>query len=150
MFEHVGLALKMVREMAGLSQTEAARRAGIGKSQLSKYERGQSLPTLASLGKILEVVKADALFFFYLSHILESQAKARPGMSATLIEGKSAVALLDAEASAYRDVFQQFVSLFERAAQNRLLFIAGYAKVGQAPKAPAGAGEGPPPTRLPA
>lgn len=136
MFEHVGLALKMVREMARLSQAEAALRAGIGKSQLSKYERGQNLPTLASLGKILEVVKVDALFFFYLSHILESQAKAGPGMSATLIEGKGAAALLDAEASAYREIFQQFVTLFEKAAQNRILFIAGYAKVRQEPTVP--------------
>jgi transcriptional regulator with XRE-family HTH domain len=121
MFDQVGVALKALREMAGLSQAELARKAGMGKSQVSKYERGQNLPNLASLRKILRAVKVEPLFFFYLAHILESQARAKPGMSATLIEGEGIAFLLDAEAAAYRDVFQQFVTLFEKAAQARVL-----------------------------
>ena len=53
MFERLGLCLRTFRELSGKSQASVAREAGIGKSQLSKYENGKELPKLDSLGKVL-------------------------------------------------------------------------------------------------
>jgi transcriptional regulator with XRE-family HTH domain len=44
MFKHMGLALRVLRELKGVSQAGLARQAGLGKSQLSKYESGKDLP----------------------------------------------------------------------------------------------------------
>lgn len=64
MFQNLGHALALLRELRGLSQAECARRAGVGKSQLSKYEKGKELPKLESLGKVLVVldVRQDGFF----------------------------------------------------------------------------------------
>jgi transcriptional regulator with XRE-family HTH domain len=63
-FENLGPALGLLREVRKLSQAEVARRARIGTSQLSKYESGKELPKLDSLEKVLNVygVGADGLF----------------------------------------------------------------------------------------
>ena len=58
MFEHIGLALKVLRELKGVSQAGLARKAGIGKSQLSKYENGKDLPKFDSLEKVLAALAA--------------------------------------------------------------------------------------------
>lgn len=65
-FRGLGPALKMLREKAGLSAAVVATRGGIGKSQLSKYEKGREIPRLESLGKILDVLGVEPLAFFYL------------------------------------------------------------------------------------
>jgi transcriptional regulator with XRE-family HTH domain len=64
MFENLGTALALLRGVCKFSQAEAARRAGVGKSQLSKYENGKELPKLDSLERVLSVygVGADGLF----------------------------------------------------------------------------------------
>jgi transcriptional regulator with XRE-family HTH domain len=53
LFRHVGLVVRLLRELKGISQAELARQAGLGKSQLSKYEAGRELPKLDSLEKLL-------------------------------------------------------------------------------------------------
>jgi transcriptional regulator with XRE-family HTH domain len=64
MFKNLGPALILLRELRGLSQAEVARRAGVGKSRVSKYEKGRESPKLASLQRMLEVldVRQDAFF----------------------------------------------------------------------------------------
>ena len=52
MFSNLGRTLGLLRELRGKSQARVAREAGIGKSQLSKYEKGQSAPTLEFLLKL--------------------------------------------------------------------------------------------------
>ena len=50
MFDNLGRALYLIRDLRGKSQAEVAREAGIGKSQLSKYEGGREFPGVQSAG----------------------------------------------------------------------------------------------------
>jgi transcriptional regulator with XRE-family HTH domain len=87
MFEHVGLALRVLRELKGISQARLARQAGLGKSQLSKYENGKDLPKLDSLAKVLSALEAEPLALFYLDHFLVRLA-AQESCEALLIDTK--------------------------------------------------------------
>jgi transcriptional regulator with XRE-family HTH domain len=58
-FEHLGLALTVLRLYRGLSQAELAERAGIRSNQISRYETGQVLPQLQQLGRILGGLRVD-------------------------------------------------------------------------------------------
>lgn len=73
-FENLGRALTLVRELRGLSQAEVARRARIGKSQMSKYESGKELPKLGTLAVVLRVLTIDTFQFFYVLHLVEIAA----------------------------------------------------------------------------
>ena len=64
-FANLGRALFLLRDLRGVSQEALARSAGIGKSQLSKYENGRELPKLDSLGKLLATLGVGYLEFFY-------------------------------------------------------------------------------------
>lgn len=74
MFKHVGRALALVRSLRELSQARLARKAGIGKSQLSKYENGKELPKLDSLEKILIGLGVGQFEFFYTLHLIDARA----------------------------------------------------------------------------
>src|ERR1700709_141250 len=65
MFQNLGKALALVRELRGKTQAQVARAAGVGKSQLSKYENGKELPKLDSLEKLLDALGVSAFDFFY-------------------------------------------------------------------------------------
>lgn len=69
-FSYVGPTLMLLRELTGKSQHEVAKGAGIGKSQLSKYENGKELPKLESLGRVLTALDLSPLAFFYAHHVL--------------------------------------------------------------------------------
>lgn len=58
-FNRLGKAIKWLREDAELRQNEVASRAGITKAMISSYESGRSVPTIATLDKILSAVGAD-------------------------------------------------------------------------------------------
>lgn len=51
-----------------------AREAGIGKSQLSKYENGKELPKLDSLEKVLIVLEVGHFEFFYTLYLVDRRA----------------------------------------------------------------------------
>jgi transcriptional regulator with XRE-family HTH domain len=51
-----GLNLKLARTAAGMTQTELADKLGIAQKQLSRYERGIQVPSVA-----IAVEMADAL-----------------------------------------------------------------------------------------
>jgi transcriptional regulator with XRE-family HTH domain len=74
MFANLGRTLRLLRELRDLSQGEVAREAGIGKSQLSKYENGKELPKLESLAKVLRVLHLGPYEFFYTMHMLDRRA----------------------------------------------------------------------------
>ncbi|HEX3528309.1 MAG TPA: helix-turn-helix domain-containing protein [Thermoanaerobaculia bacterium] len=74
MFVNLGPALRRARELRGTSQAEVARRAGIGKSQLSKYEQGKELPKLESLERVLAALGFGSLDFFYALHLMDREA----------------------------------------------------------------------------
>jgi transcriptional regulator with XRE-family HTH domain len=74
MFGNVGRALSLLRDLRGKSQAWLSREAGIGKSQLSKYENGKELPKLDSLEKVLNALKVGYFEFFYTLHLVDRQA----------------------------------------------------------------------------
>lgn len=55
-FDRLGEVLITLRERAGLTQKELARRAGITPGMLSGYENGSKEPTLQSLGSLLDAL----------------------------------------------------------------------------------------------
>jgi transcriptional regulator with XRE-family HTH domain len=116
MFAELGTTLRTLREAAGLSQAELARRAGLGKSQLSKYESGKELPKLASLEKLLGVLDAEPLTLFYTAHLLKHRAEISPiGLMITTTP------LLDDPALAsFRRLFGHFLDAFEVLMATRL------------------------------
>jgi transcriptional regulator with XRE-family HTH domain len=81
MFVNLGRTLSLLRELRGKSQARVAREAGIGKSQLSKYENGKELPKLDSLEKVLNALKVGYFEFFYTLYLVDRRAAdlARPG-----------------------------------------------------------------------
>ena len=74
MFVHLGRTLSLLRELRGKSQASVAREAGIGKSQLSKYENGKELPKLDSLEKVLIALEVGYFEFFYTLHVVDRRA----------------------------------------------------------------------------
>ena len=74
MFVNLGRTLSRLRELRGKSQARVAREAGIGKSQLSKYENGKELPKLDSLEKVLNALKVGYFEFFYTLYLVDRRA----------------------------------------------------------------------------
>lgn len=74
MFDNLGRTLSLLRELRGRSQAWVAREAGIGKSQLSKYENGKELPKLDSLEKVLIVLEVGHFEFFYTLYLVDRRA----------------------------------------------------------------------------
>ena len=74
MFTNLGQTLSLLRELRGRSQARVAREAGIGKSQLSKYENGKELPKLDSLEKVLNALDVGYFEFFYTQFIVDRRA----------------------------------------------------------------------------
>ncbi len=74
MFVNLGRTLSLLRELRGKSQALVAREAGIGKSQLSKYENGKELPKLDSLEKVLGVLEVGHFEFFYTLYMVDRRA----------------------------------------------------------------------------
>ena len=62
----VGQRLKSVREAAGLSQRELARRAGVTNATISLIEQESHAPSLASLHRILSALPITMAEFFAL------------------------------------------------------------------------------------
>jgi len=73
-FQNLGKAIKLLRELKDLSQAAVARRAGIGKSQLSKYEGGRELPKFDSLEKVIRAIGVSSHQLFYVLYLIDSSA----------------------------------------------------------------------------
>ena len=127
MFVNLGRTLSLLRELRGKSQARVAREAGIGKSQLSKYENGKELPKLDSLEKVLNALKVGYFEFFYTLYLVDrraadlepaaadgSQARgAEPPMYLPpLVKGESLLA--DSTDQAFRQVFTDLLLLYRR------------------------------------
>jgi transcriptional regulator with XRE-family HTH domain len=121
MFESLGITLRVLRELSGCSQAELARKAQIGKSQLSKYETGKELPRLESLGKVIAALGATPLVIFYVSSVLGRATQLSGGLRAEILEQGAEMFLQDRESRQYREVFDCFLALFESAAEARVL-----------------------------
>ena len=122
MFECLGLCLRTFRELAGRSQASLAREAGIGKSQLSKYETGKELPKLESLGKVLAVLDISPLTFFYGVSVLEKGFNPQGRVEAELLRSGATGSLFRAnEAEGLRSLFDQFLHVLELSMEGRIL-----------------------------
>jgi transcriptional regulator with XRE-family HTH domain len=76
MFQNLGRTLIRLRERSGKSQAALARAAGVGKSQLSKYENSKELPKLDSLERVLAALGVGYFEFF---RMLDFADREQPG-----------------------------------------------------------------------
>ena len=125
-FRHVPQALIIIRELRGLSQGEAAVQAGLGKSQLSKYEHGRELPKLASLGRILEVFDVSPSVFFYIVFVMdELEGALAAGAREVMTKSLSPVAeMLPEETSFMAEVGKRFLSSYLESFEERVRQMA--------------------------
>lgn len=124
-FRSLGLALKVLREQAGLSQADLARKAGMGKSQLSKYESRKELPKLDSLGRLLDVLKVEPVWLFYLAHLLARPApKESLPTEALLAAGAPGMLIDEAEDARFRDLLDRVLVLYRARLESRVLRAA--------------------------
>ena len=82
MFANLGRALARLRDLRGKTQAAVARAAGIGKSQLSKYESGKELPKMESLERVLAALGFGQLDFFYTLLLIDRGDDPRPAAPA--------------------------------------------------------------------
>lgn len=57
---HIGNALQAARARKDLTQAEVARRAGTNTNYYAKLERGEAVPSLMMLEKIIKALKTDS------------------------------------------------------------------------------------------
>jgi transcriptional regulator with XRE-family HTH domain len=117
MFLHLGHTLSLLRELRGKSQAGVAREAGIGKSQLSKYENGKELPKLDSLEKVLKALKVGYFEFFYTLYLVDRRAadldRAEEALRLPpLLTGSTLLA--DPTDQAFSQVFADLLLLYRR------------------------------------
>jgi transcriptional regulator with XRE-family HTH domain len=110
MFRNLGQALRLVREKRGFTQAALARHAGIGKSQLSKYENGKENPKFDSLEKLLAVLAIRAVDFFSILAVLDRElerlSSSESGRDSTpLISGLLPEHVQEAFAQLHRNLF---------------------------------------------
>src|SRR4051812_27948116 len=140
MFMNLGRTLSLLRELRGKSQARVAREAGIGKSQLSKYENGKELPKLDSLEKVLNALKVGYFEFFYTLYLVDRRAadleradgdesaEAEVGSSEDplylppLVKGESVLA--ESTDQAFRQVFTDLLLLYRRVFEQVVLAAA--------------------------
>ena len=60
MTQHIATKLKLVRQKAGLTQVEVAKKANINEKYYPKLERAESTPSLKTLEKITKALKAHS------------------------------------------------------------------------------------------
>jgi transcriptional regulator with XRE-family HTH domain len=92
MFANLGRTLSLLRELRGKSQGWVAQEAGIGKSQLSKYENGKELPKLDSLEKVLNALRVSCLEFFYTLYLVDTRAASLAQADAAQVVSSSGTA----------------------------------------------------------
>ncbi len=67
---HLGEAIKFLRSRRGWAQKQLAAAAGVTRSMISSYEKGNTTPTLSSLLKIALALQADLCdFHCALEHV---------------------------------------------------------------------------------
>ncbi|MEO3435327.1 cupin domain-containing protein [Inquilinus sp. CAU 1745] len=65
----VGARLRRLREMAGLSQRELAKRAGVSNATISLIEQNRASPSVGSLKKVLDGIPVSLSDFFALEEL---------------------------------------------------------------------------------
>lgn len=113
-FEQLAPALTLHRKRRGLSAAELARRASIGKSQLSKYETGKELPKLETLAKLLNSLDLEPIWFFYTVHQMISRPRnIETALALDLASSAPARRLSMPEEEGFRCVFSNLLRLHQ-------------------------------------
>lgn len=144
MFVNLGRTLSLLRELRGRSQAWVAREAGIGKSQLSKYENGKELPKLDSLEKVLNVLEVGHFEFFYTLYLVDRRAaelapgrRSEAGESEPVLDDEPAYLppifkghplLSEATDQAFTRVFADLLALYRRVFEQ--IVVAGMNRPG--------------------
>jgi transcriptional regulator with XRE-family HTH domain len=142
MFENLGRALYLIRDLRGKSQAAVAREAGIGKSQLSKYEGGKELPKLESLKKVLKVLDIGPFELFYTMHLLDHEGEkldlrreaVEQSLPPLILSGNGLFS--EATDEAFQRVLREVLGLYHHMFKEKLLSIAQEKKGGMRRKLP--------------
>ena len=57
--DHLGPALRRLRQLRGMTQAQVGARASCTKAQVSAYERGRRLPWLTTLARLLDALECS-------------------------------------------------------------------------------------------
>ena len=117
MFGNVGRTLALLRSLRTLPQARLAQRAGIGKSQLSKYENGKELPKLDSLEKVLTALGVGQFEFFYTLHLIDTRASRlgeAPALAPNLPLSGGLAPLSREVQTAFSDITSKLFDLYRR------------------------------------
>ncbi len=93
----VGARLRTVRDRAGLSQRELAKRAGVTNSTISLIEQEAHAPSLASLHRILSAIPISIADFFSIPTSQQNVLFYDSGDLAILTRGEADLRVLAAE-----------------------------------------------------
>jgi transcriptional regulator with XRE-family HTH domain len=127
-FKNLPLALRVLREMKGMNQISTAQAAGIGKGQLSAYERGKDIPKLDSLAKVLSALEVDPLALFYLAQTLTRLENGANPLDPLVIGAAFGPAVPKAEGKTFEAILHLISALFAARLSQR---IAPFAPAGQ-------------------
>ena len=120
MFSNLGKATSLLRELRGRSQASVAREAGIGNSQLSKYERGKELPRLDSLEKVLTALGVGYLELFHALKRIDRTAAHLGGEPRDEIDSPWTTLLSPEAQAAFERVFTMLVRLQREMVEGRV------------------------------
>ena len=73
----VGRNLKLARRLAGMSQEQVAKLAGVTTGQLSEWERGQYEPRPAARERLAEALEVP-VWWLYRDHSLDDEPEPEP------------------------------------------------------------------------
>jgi transcriptional regulator with XRE-family HTH domain len=105
--------LLLVRRRRGLSQAELAAQAHLFKTDISKYERGQSMPTLPRLVRLTQVLGTSADYLLGLVDEHGRDEEETPRASAARLFGRWKGQLRQGWDAHFDDLDEELTRLFE-------------------------------------
>ena len=120
MFSNLGKAISLLRQLRGKSQASLAREAGIGNSQLSKYESGKELPRLDSLERVLAALGVGYLELFHALKRVDRTAANLGGEPRDEIDSPWTTLLSPEAQAAFERVFTMLVRLQREMVEGRV------------------------------
>jgi len=104
----IGERIKRARRAAGLSQRDAAARAGLSAMAISKFERGEAVPTSSTLIRLARALGTRTEYFLRPSTVELRQPEYRKRASL----GKKALARIEADILDQVERFLELITLF--------------------------------------
>ncbi len=73
--KRISHAIRVAREMRGLSRPDLAALVGVGRGAVSDWENAETLPSLLNLGPLCDALQVDADLFAHPPEIQESPVR---------------------------------------------------------------------------